>query len=109
MVNNPAYEEQCSDTDATASSRDRSTELSAQYSNLGPAYYESIRDINQRAMMTVGDIGDGKGSNKRLVRHTEPMNCPRTYYHEVHTDALRQWPHRVVPSDSHSYSRLHHC
>jgi hypothetical protein len=113
VVTNPAYEDQCSDDSAVehrASGEDQPTELSAQYSHLGPAHYESVRDVNQRVMMR-GDLklGDGKRSNKRLVRHTEPVNCPRTYYHEIHSDALHKWPHRVMPtSDSHNYSRLYH-
>ena len=108
VVNNPAYEEQCSDLDTDGEcASSRPNELSVQYSNLGPAYYESIRSVNQRVAMK-GDLSGGKGGNKRPVRRTEPVNCPRMYYHEVHSDALRQWSHKVVPNDSHSYSRLYH-
>ena len=108
VVNNPTYEEQCNNLDsAKGCASGQPTELSAQYSHLGPAYYESSRGVNQRVMMK-GDLGDGKRSNKRLVRHTEPINCSHTYYHEVHSDALHQWQHRVLPSDSHNYSRLYH-
>ena len=113
VVTNPTYEEQCSDhnsaTEYYASSQDQPSELSAQYSHLGPAHYESIRGVRDQRVKMKGDrVGDGKRNNKRLARHTEPVNCPRTYYHEVHSDELHQWPQRLVPTDSHKYSRLYH-
>ena len=92
VVDNPTYYvEHDADEDQEVSNRQQGqTELSSQYSTLGPTY-DTIRSENLRVLM-LPDASTTKKS-KRLQHHTEPAK----YTH--HTCG-------VVSADDHDYSRL---
>ena len=88
IVNNPTYEERDADHDQETSNREQpQTEISSQYSTLGPMY-DSIKNGNLRVLMLPETSTRKKG--KRPQRHTEPARYTRRNY----------------DIDDHGYSRL---